>query len=162
MNRFIERHQGTGGNLRSASGTIDRQLMLLNLLTSRRHGLTVAELKDYFNVSLKTIRRDLKRLQECGFPLSETTEDHGRRRWTLSGNKIAGAGLGFDEAFALLLLVGSLGSLAKTEIGKAAVSAVKKLRSGLSDNVLAYCDRYARAIALQQPRTVDYLSLIHI
>ena len=130
--------------------------MLLNLLTSRRHGLTVAELKDYFNVSLKTIRRDLKRLQECGFPLSETTEDHGRRRWTLSGNKIAGAGLGFDEAFALLLLVGSLGSLAKTEIGKAAISAVKKLRSGLSDNVLAYCDRYARTIALQQPRTVDY------
>ena len=137
-------------------GPIERQLTLLRILSSRRLGVTVDELSEELGVSLKTIRRDLDRLQQAGFPLSCATEDHNRRRWKLDGDSITGAALAFDEAYALILLAGSLGSLANTPIGQAAQSAVKKLRSGLSENVLRYCDRHGRMIELMQPRTIDY------
>ena len=138
------------------SGTLSRQLRLLRILASRRLGVTVEELAQEFGVSLKTIRRDLNRFREAGFPLNESTEDHGRRRWSMSGESVTGTGLSFDEAFALLLATETIGSLAGTEIGEAARSAVAKLRSGLSESVLAYCDRLARSIALIQSRGVDY------
>ncbi|QDT13614.1 helix-turn-helix transcriptional regulator [Planctomycetes bacterium K23_9] len=137
-------------------GTIQRQLSLLRLLSSRRLGVTADELKSELAVSLKTVRRDLVRLQEVGFPLSVSIEDHNRQRWKLDGDSITGAALAFDEAYALVLLAGSLGSLANTPIGQAAQSAVKKLRSGLSENVIRYCDRYGQMMSLMHPRSVDY------
>ncbi|MGB7343711.1 MAG: WYL domain-containing protein [Pirellulaceae bacterium] len=139
-----------------STGTIQRQILLLKILSSRRLGVTVDELHRELDASLKTIRRDLNRLCEGGFPLSESTEDHGRRRWKMTGAAITGAGLTYDEAYALILLTGSLGSLESTAIGQATQSAVAKIRSGLSESSLKYCDRHARMIALMQPRIVDY------
>ncbi|MGB7324637.1 MAG: WYL domain-containing protein, partial [Rubripirellula sp.] len=142
----------------SERSTIDRQLRLLRILSSRRLGVTVVDLNDELGVSLKTIRRDLTRLQDAGFPLTEQSEDHGRRRWSLApaAANLTGAGLGFDEAFALLLSAGAIGSLGGTTLGQAAASAVAKLRSGLSENVLRYCDRLARSVVLTECRDVDY------
>ena len=93
-------------------GTIDRQLRMLRQLSARRLGVTVEELASEFGVSLKTIRRDLNRMREVGFPLDEKTEQHGRRRWTMAGDSVTGAGLAFDEAFALVLATETIGSLA--------------------------------------------------
>jgi proteasome accessory factor B len=140
----------------SETGTIERQLRLLRILASRRLGVTVEELKDEFGVSLKTVRRDLVRLRDAGFPLQERVEDHGRRRWSLQAGDLTGAGLAFDEAFAMLVAVGMLGSLGGTTIGQAAASAVTKLRSGLGESVLRYCDRLARSVAMCESRGVDY------
>ena len=53
-------------------GVINRQLRLLRILASRRRGVTAEELKDELEVSLKTIRRDLDRLSNAGFPLDMT------------------------------------------------------------------------------------------
>ena len=138
------------------SGTLSRQLRLMRILASRRLGVTVEELASEFGVSSKTIRRDLNRFREVGFPLDEAIEEHGRRRWSMSGESITGTGLSFDEAFALLLATQTIGSLDGTEIGEAARSAVAKLRSGLSESVLAYCDRLSQSISLIQSRGVDY------
>lgn len=140
----------------SDAGAIDRQLRMLRILASRRLGVTVEQLKAELGVSLKTVRRDLDRFRKAGFPLREETEDHGRRRWFLSGESITGSGLGFDEAFALVLAARSIGSLHATALGDAADSAIAKLRTGLSETVLDYCDRLARAIALIHPKQVDY------
>jgi predicted DNA-binding transcriptional regulator YafY len=49
-----------------------------------------------------------------------------------------------------------IGSLAGTEIGEAAQSAIAKLRSGLGERTLAYCDRLARSITMIHSRGVDY------
>ncbi|TWU56376.1 HTH domain protein [Rubripirellula tenax] len=137
-------------------GTTERQLHLLRLLQNRRQGVTVDDLSRQFGVSLKTVRRDLVRLRDAGFPIQEATEAHGRHRWSMHGESTTGAGLAFDEAFALALSTQCIGSLAGTEIGDAARSAMAKLRSGLCERTLDYCDRLARSITLLQSRGVDY------
>lgn len=47
------------------------QWMVLKMLASWRHGMTAAELADETGVSQKTIRRDLKKFQQLGFPPEE-------------------------------------------------------------------------------------------
>lgn len=136
--------------------TIRRQLITLRALSSRRDGLYVEDLATELGVSLKTVRRDLHRLRDVGFPLTKTNERHGRARWSLDDETITATGLTFDEAFALILATRTLGSLAGTEIGTAADSAVAKLRSGLSESVLEYCDSLARLITNVPFRDVDY------
>ncbi len=93
------------------SGTIDRQLRLLRILASRRLGATGDDLSGELGISLKTICRDLNRFRDAAFPLTETIESHGRRRWRLDGDSVTGAGLGLDEAFALELAASSIGSV---------------------------------------------------
>jgi predicted DNA-binding transcriptional regulator YafY len=66
--------------------SLTRQLMLIRTLCARRLGATVKELAREMGVTEKTIRRDFKRLLRCGFPLVETTEDHGRKSWRLTND----------------------------------------------------------------------------
>lgn len=142
--------------MQKTNETIRRQLITLRVLSSRRGGVYVEDLVAQLGVSQKTVRRDLHRLRDVGFPLAKTNERHGRARWSLDGETITATGLSFDEAFALVLATRTLGSLAGTEIGTAADSAVAKLRSGLSESVIDYCDRLARLITNIPFRDVDY------
>ncbi len=136
--------------------TTERQLQLLRTLAAHRRGCSVADLADRFETSLKTIRRDLTRLRAAGFPLHETTEQHGRRLWSLPGSDLLGGVLGFDEAFALHIAVAAITPLAGTEIGEAAASAMDKLGGGLSATATDYCRRLAGAVVLMHGREVDY------
>jgi len=49
-----------------------RQWMILRTLGARRHGMSVRELAEERGVDRQTIRRDLKLLQNLGFPLVES------------------------------------------------------------------------------------------
>ncbi len=138
------------------TGTIDRQIGLLRRLAASRLGLTVEELASGFEVSSKTIRRDLERFRSAGFPLDDHTESHGRRRWRIEGTDPLGGVLCFDEAFALALSVASLGSLGDTELGKAARSAIGKILSGVAPSARDYCDSLADVLQMAWPRQVDY------
>ena len=104
-------------------GTIDRQLGLLRFLSTARVGHSVEELAGEFAVSGKTIRRDLNRFLAAGLPVREVVQAHGRRRWRLEGSDPIGGQLRFDEALALAIAVGSIGSLSQTELGQAALLA---------------------------------------
>lgn len=50
------------------AGTSSRTLQLLGLLQSRRHWIGT-DLADRLDVSLRTLRRDVDRLRELGYPI---------------------------------------------------------------------------------------------
>ncbi len=81
-----------------------RQWIVLRTLCARHYGVTLAELAAERGVSEKTIRRDLETFRQAGFPLLETTEDHGRKKWQIDTTKYQpGLAFAFDEAIALYL-----------------------------------------------------------
>ena len=60
-----------------------RQWILLRVLCARHHGATVKELSTEMGVTEKTIRRDLETFLVAGFPLVETVEQFGRKKWRI-------------------------------------------------------------------------------
>lgn len=69
---------------------------------------------------------------------------------------LTGAGLPYDQAFALLLAAGTLRSLAGTALGEAIDLATQKLRSGLSESSIRYCERLVETFKLVDRARVDY------
>lgn len=58
-----------------------RELQMLLILEQARIGATLAELADRFEVTERTIRRDLEALQAAGVPLVDDVDREGHRRW---------------------------------------------------------------------------------
>ena len=79
----------------SADSPLVRQWILLREISSRRFGLTIKEMARDYDVSQRTIRRDLVTLQRVGFPLEERESDHGRKHWRL-GATASGPPLGSE------------------------------------------------------------------
>jgi len=119
-----------------------RHLCLIQMLSTRRFGLTVEEMAQEAGVTKKTIRRDLDLFRAVGLNLEETTEEYGRKTWKALNNKIALA-LNPDEAMALYLGKRLMTPLAATPFGLAAWEAFRKLRATLSPGALEYLDRFA-------------------
>jgi predicted DNA-binding transcriptional regulator YafY len=95
------------------------------------------------NVSEKTIRRDLKTFQTVGFPLKETVEDFGRKKWHIDeGRSEPGLSFAFDEAIALHLGRRFLEPLTGTVFWEAAQRAFKRIRSTLGLDALKHIDTY--------------------
>ena len=120
-----------------------RQWIMLKTLCARRRGLTVMELVDEMGVSEKTIRRDLETFQRAGFPLSETVEDHGRKKWRINPERNQpGLSFTFDEALALYLARHLMEPLAGTPFWEAARQAFRKIRATLGAKPLKYAERF--------------------
>jgi predicted DNA-binding transcriptional regulator YafY len=120
-----------------------RQWRLLRILGTRHFGVTLREMARETCVSEKTIGRDLDMFVDLGFPLEETSGDHGRKTWKLT----AGWGqpplaFSFDEVVVLYLGRRFLEPLAGTELWQAANSAMKKIRATLSKPALEYIERF--------------------
>lgn len=62
---------------------VTRCLRILALLSHARHGRSVATLADQFEVSTRTIWRDMAALQQAGFPLY-TDHDASESVWKLT------------------------------------------------------------------------------
>lgn len=73
--------QFRNGQRMSGQHPLERQLTILQTLSARRFGATVRELADELEVSQKTIRRDLKLLEDLGFPITPREGAHGRNHW---------------------------------------------------------------------------------
>lgn len=129
-------------------------------MSAHRLGVTVKAMADEFGVSTKTVRRDLVRLKDAGFPVAETTEAFGRRRWRIDGADPLGGLLGYDEAFALVLAVRGLRTLGRTAVGEAADSALRKILDGLSPLAVRYVERLGDSIGTWCPRGAN-LDPIH-
>jgi predicted DNA-binding transcriptional regulator YafY len=86
-----------------ASGSaLLRQWTLLRALCAQPGGATIRELMQELGASEKTVRRDLETFQAVGFPLQETVEEYGRKRWSLDPAKTPPSlSFAFDEAVAL-------------------------------------------------------------
>ena len=60
-----------------------RQWKLLQMLAESRTGIPLANLAADFEVSDRTIRRDLVLLQTVGFQIEEINGDRGKKRWKM-------------------------------------------------------------------------------
>lgn len=121
-----------------------RQWILLRTLCSRRYGATVKEMAEEMQVSEKTIRRDLDTFQQSGFPLAESIEDHGRKKWHVEpGKNQPGLTFTLDEAISLYLGRHLLEPLAGTPFWEAAQRAFKKIRSMLGTPALKYIEKFS-------------------
>jgi predicted DNA-binding transcriptional regulator YafY len=125
--------------------SLTRHLMLIRTLTARRFGATVKELARELGVTEKTIRRDFTRLKKCGFPLVESTEDHGRKTWRVTNDgKLPPLTFALDEAVVLYLARPFLEPLAGTQLWQAAQSAMRKIRATLSEPAIEYLDQFPK------------------
>lgn len=141
----------------SGQPSLVRQWIVLRSLCTRRLGASVSELADELSVSKKTIRRDLETFQAVGFPLAETVEDRGRKRWRIAVQTAQpGLAFAFDEAIALYLGRRFLEPLAGTLLWDAAQRAFGKLRAFLTPGGLRYVERFSKVFHLTRVGTSDY------
>lgn len=132
-----------------------RQWILLRSLCARRYGATVKELAEELRVNEKTVRRDLAVFHQAGFPLQETVEEFGRKRWRIESAR-PGLAFTFDEAAALYLGRRFLEPLAGTPFWEAAQRAFRKIRGSLRTDALKYVERFANMFHQTAVGTSDY------
>jgi len=134
-----------------------RQWMLLRTLSARHGGASIGELVEEFAVSEKTIRRDLETFSAAGFPLEETVEQYGRKKWRLDAARTApGMAFTFDEAVALYLGRRFLDPLAGTVFWEAAQRAFQKVRACLGCGALKYLEKFSAVFHQTTCGTSDY------
>lgn len=127
--------------------SLERQWMILRMLSARHFGATVKELASEFSVDEKTIRRDLTLLQNLGFAVTARAGKHGRNHWQLSGNTGLPE-LRFDISEVLALYLGRtlLQPLAGTIVWESAQTALAKIRAHLGEPALHYLNQLGRLI----------------
>lgn len=120
-----------------------RQWILLRMLCAKRYGMTVKEMVAEMGVSEKTIRRDLETFQAAGFPLKETVEDFGRKKWSIDRDRAKPElSFLFDEAIALYMGRRFLEPLAGTIFWQAAQRAFQKIRATLGNEAIDYMEQF--------------------
>ncbi len=134
-----------------------RQWILLRKLCSSHYGVTVQDMIHELGVSDKTIRRDLETFQAAGFPVKETVEEFGRKKWRIEAGKAEpGMHFAFDEAIALYLGRRFLEPLAGTVFWEAAQRAFKKIRAMLGADALKYIDQFGTMFHQTMVGAADY------
>src|ERR671911_1874230 len=120
--------------------TASRLLELLSLLQARRDW-SGAELADRLEVSRRTIRRDIERLRDLGYPVESVTGPAGGYRLR-AGAAMAPLLLDDDEAIAIAVGLGTAARASVTGIEETAVRALVKLERVLP----AHLRRRVRAL----------------
>jgi len=110
-----------------------------------------------FEVSEKTVRRDLEVFHDAGFPLQETVGEFGRKTWRLEpGKDEPRLHFAFDEAIALYLGRRFLEPLAGTVFWDAAQRAFKKIRATFAPDALKYVDQFSTTFHQTTVGAADY------
>jgi predicted DNA-binding transcriptional regulator YafY len=125
----------------------DRLLELMTTVTAQDGRFTVQEMADLFGVSQRTMLRDLQALSAMGLPLSASPGPGGgylliyaRRQVNLS--------LLADEALALILSYESALQDVPSPFKNPSVSAITKLPTALSPDVVRELDRLRERVAI--------------
>jgi predicted DNA-binding transcriptional regulator YafY len=124
--------------------------ILREIERARGTGVTIDELASLCAVTTRTIRRDLKALEESGFPLfDDKTHDDGKTRWRVNGQAFKGlsAGLTVSELCALYFSRTLLESLSGTPFRDDVESAFDKLSAALTPHMRQFLDQLPRVIA---------------
>lgn len=112
-------------------------------------GRTIDDLSTLCGVTTRTIRRDLRALEEAGFPLYDDRSEDGRTRWKINGQALKGlaTGLTLSEISALYFSRTLLEALAGTPFKDDVERAFEKLASALTPHMRDFLDRLPRVIA---------------
>src|SRR5215210_1219429 len=118
---------------RTMHGTSGRLLKLLSLLQTRRDW-PGAELADRLEVSPRTIRRDVERLRELGYPVEAVTGPFGGYRLH-AGTAMPPLLLDDDEAVAIAVGLRTAAGASVTGIEETAIRALVKLEQVLPSHL---------------------------
>src|SRR3954468_12304237 len=132
------------------SEVIRQWTILREIERARGTGVAIDELASLCSVTTRTIRRDLKALEESGFPLfDDKTHDDGKTRWRVNGQAFKGllAGLTVSELCALYFSRTLLESLSGTPVGDDVERDFEKLWSARPPRMREFLDRLPRVIA---------------
>ncbi|NIA16341.1 MAG: WYL domain-containing protein [Nitrospiraceae bacterium] len=135
-----------------------RQWKLLQALETNRFGLTLKELSEQFEVTEMTVRRDLKGLEEVGFPIFADTLDDGSKKWRINYKVIHAPHVTFHltEVLALYLSRELLRPLAGTQFAEGIRSCIDKAKSMFKPSALGYFRRLAEVLYVHLPELPDY------
>lgn len=128
--------------------TGNRALRLLSLMQSRRHWAG-ADLADRLSVSLRTLRRDVDRLRDLGYPVQAQPGVAGGYRLA-PGASLPPLVLDDDEAVALVVGLQTAARTAVTGMGEASVRALTKVVQVLPPRLRRRADAL-RAVTVPAP-----------
>ena len=123
-----------------------RQWQLYQRLSRLPEGETLADLAGRFEVSTKTIQRDIATLRAVGLTVVEATEKFGLKRWRVEPDTTRMPKLQWDEAAAIYLGRRFLEPLAGTIFWEAAQRAFVKLKATFTPDALAYVESFGPTI----------------
>ncbi|GGI28307.1 helix-turn-helix transcriptional regulator [Pedobacter mendelii] len=139
---------------------IDRLFGILTLLQSRKY-ITADKISDRFNISVRTVYRDIKALQEQGIPVSF---DQPKGYFLVQGYFLPPISFNMDEANALLLVESLVNGFADNSIRTHYTAALTKVKAVLKTSQKEKLENMNQHIRLQIPERLrfnyEYLSLI--
>ena len=139
---------------------IDRLFGLLTLLQSKKY-VTGEKIAEKFNISIRSVYRDIKALAEQGIPVS--FEPH-RGYYVVDGYFLPPVSFSNDEANALLLMESIVSAFADKSIQHHYSAALTKVKSVLRSSQKDSVERMAANIRLQVPVCImpsfDFLTRI--
>jgi predicted DNA-binding transcriptional regulator YafY len=114
--------------------TVDTPARLLRLLAmfTTRASWSADELAGRLEITTRTLRRDVTRLRDLGYPITSTTGRYGGYELG-AGGRLPPLLLDDDEAIAVSVALRDLSRGADPTLGEAALSAATKLRQVLPD-----------------------------
>ena len=135
-----------------------RQWNLLKILQSRHYGITSDDLAKELEYSKRQVLRDLKTLQQSGFPISFEERDYGKRYWKMSGKFIESQQLllSITEILSLYMSQQLLSPLAGTSFGNGLVSLLEKVKTYLPKQALKYFTNLDQSFIVKNLAYHDY------
>ena len=136
---------------------LKRQWDILHLLAMTRPGLTLEELAAKFEVSEKTIKRDLKTLEYVFGALKSRNEAHGRKRYCFDKSPFTfGLSLDRDELLAIYVGQELMTPLRGTYFWDGWVQGLKKIKGILREETVKYAERVAPFFKRFEPLDSQY------
>lgn len=117
-----------------------RQWNILKGLQANHFGLCAEDLAERVQCSKRQVQRDLKVLQDVGFPVYFEDRDFGKRFWRLSSKALDSEKLMLSMTEMLSLFIGQqlLSPLAGTQFGDGLATALEKIKAVLPGKALGY------------------------
>lgn len=128
-----------------------RHWQMLLHIDSNRHGVAVSELATKFNVTKRTVWRDMEALQAVGFPLVDDKRDR-ETTWRLMQMPLKAlndAGLSVTEACSLYLSRVLLVSFTGTPFEPGLSAIITKIEKALSPKVRAFLKRLPEVVQVK-------------
>lgn len=139
---------------------IDRLFSILTFLQSKKY-VPAEKIAEKFNLSIRTVYRDIKALNESGVPVSF---EQGRGYFIVNGYFLPPVSFTSEEANALLLMEAVVNGFSDRSIQKNYSSALNKVKNVLKSTQQEKLETLASRIRLHVPECmtlqVSYLSVL--
>jgi len=145
----------------SESSRLRRAIRFIQILSKQKSGLSVYDLAKHEGLNPKTIRRDLKLLQDEGIEIREELAEHGKKLWRITAN-VEQVSFTFHELFSLYMGRRLLEPFAGTPFFEGIHSLFQKLEAQLFHESRALQEQLADLFHLTNVGASDYSSRSHL